>query len=149
MADDVLIKNGTGAGTDFTAATDEIGGKHYQRMKVGHGADGSYADASASAPLPVEVVSVADLNNGAQTNVSTSAVQLIAADAARVGLIVQNVGTTGSCRVGAASVTATTGTRLDPGDWVAFDGSSTPTNAVYAIRDGGADATVLAQGIAR
>ena len=45
MADN-LVQSGTG-----TVATDDIGGVHYQRMKVGQGADGVYADVSAAAPL--------------------------------------------------------------------------------------------------
>lgn len=33
-------------------ATDDIGGVHYQRVKVGSGLDGAYTDVSAAAPLP-------------------------------------------------------------------------------------------------
>lgn len=43
MADDVLVDNGTEA--DFTVATDDVGGKHYQRFKMDLGGDG------ASSPL--------------------------------------------------------------------------------------------------
>jgi hypothetical protein len=49
MADNVAIT--AGAGT--TVATDDIGGVHHQRVKMGWGADGSYGDVSAAAPLPV------------------------------------------------------------------------------------------------
>ena len=38
MADDVTIDNG--ANTDFDVATDEVGGKHHQRVKVDLGGDG-------------------------------------------------------------------------------------------------------------
>lgn len=45
MADNVTITPGTGA----SVATDEIGGIHYQRVKVALGADGSAADAASGA----------------------------------------------------------------------------------------------------
>ena len=37
-----------------TVATDDIGGVHWQRIKVGWGADGTATDVSAAAPLPVK-----------------------------------------------------------------------------------------------
>lgn len=49
MADNVAITAGTGT----TVATDEVGGVHYQRVKVAHGADGAATDVSTSSPLPV------------------------------------------------------------------------------------------------
>lgn len=52
MADNVTTNPGTG-GADF--ATDDIGGVHWQRVKVTWGVDGVANDASASNPLPVTV----------------------------------------------------------------------------------------------
>lgn len=52
MADNLTALANTGTGTDVLA-TDEIGGVHYPRTKVGFGVDGSYVDASATDPLPV------------------------------------------------------------------------------------------------
>lgn len=52
MADNVPIT--AGAGTSI--ATDDIGGAHYQRVKVAHGADGSATDTSATNPLPTSVI---------------------------------------------------------------------------------------------
>lgn len=49
MTDTVPIT--AGAGTSI--ATDDIGGVHYQRVKVTHGGDGVADDVSAAAPLPV------------------------------------------------------------------------------------------------
>lgn len=49
MADNVAITAGSGT----PIATDDIGGTHYQRVKVTFGADGLASDVSASAPLPV------------------------------------------------------------------------------------------------
>ena len=52
MADNITAP---AAGTNF--ATDEIGGIHHPRTKVGFGADGAYADVSTDNPFPVAIVS--------------------------------------------------------------------------------------------
>ncbi len=49
MADNILIT----PGTVTPCATDDIGGVHYQRVKVTFGVDGAAADVSAGDPLPV------------------------------------------------------------------------------------------------
>lgn len=49
MADNVAIT--AGAGTSI--ATDDIAGVQWQRVKIGHGQDGSAVDASSADPLPV------------------------------------------------------------------------------------------------
>jgi hypothetical protein len=49
MADNLAYTPGSGA----TVATDEIGGAHYQRIKLASGADGTAVDVSDAAPLPV------------------------------------------------------------------------------------------------
>lgn len=46
------MADNTAPSADATVASDEIGGVHYQRVKVTHGADGSATDASSAAPLP-------------------------------------------------------------------------------------------------
>jgi hypothetical protein len=56
MPDNVDITPGTGA----TVATDEVGGRHYQRMKLTDGAEGSENAASVRADGTQEV-SVSDL----------------------------------------------------------------------------------------
>lgn len=43
--------------TEATIATDEIGGVHYQRLKLTFGLNGTATDCSASNPLPVQLVS--------------------------------------------------------------------------------------------
>ena len=50
MADNVEL-NATSGGE--TVATDLISGAHYQRIKLGHGPDGTYNEVEASDPLPV------------------------------------------------------------------------------------------------
>lgn len=54
MADNITALANTGTGTDILA-TDEIGGVHYPRSKVGFGSDGSYIDVSAANPFPVQI----------------------------------------------------------------------------------------------
>lgn len=49
ITDNVAITAGTGT----SIATDDIGGVQWQRVKIGHGSDGSAVDASATNPLPV------------------------------------------------------------------------------------------------
>lgn len=51
MADNIPVTAGVGT----SVATDEIGGAHYQRVKVTFGVDGAAADVSASTPLPVAI----------------------------------------------------------------------------------------------
>lgn len=54
MADNVTIKDGAGANAGV--ATDDIGGVHYQRVKIALGADGTAVDASATNPIPTAEV---------------------------------------------------------------------------------------------
>lgn len=49
MADNLGYTPGSGA----AVATDEIGGAHYQRVKLAVGSDGEATDVSGEAPLPV------------------------------------------------------------------------------------------------
>ena len=53
MADDYTTNPGTGGNT---FASDEITGVHYPRVKVTWGADGTANDASATNPVPVELI---------------------------------------------------------------------------------------------
>jgi hypothetical protein len=51
MADDIQVTPGSGA----AVATDDIGGKHYQKVKIGWGPDGTWTETSTAAAgrLPV------------------------------------------------------------------------------------------------
>ena len=71
MSDNVAVT--AGAGTNI--ATDDIGGVHYQRVKVTYGADGSATDPSSTAPFPMAGYPVASggasvyyLSSSASTN---------------------------------------------------------------------------------
>jgi hypothetical protein len=54
MADNIAITAGSGT----TIATDDIGGTHYQRVKQGFGADGTYTEVSTANPYPVRTAPV-------------------------------------------------------------------------------------------
>lgn len=83
------------------------------------------------------------LANGAETAVSSSAISVLAANANRKKLILQNTGAN-AVRIGASGVTATTGMRLAAGSAIVFDMPHCPTSQIFAIRES-ADSTVLAQ----
>jgi len=53
MPDNLNIDPSTGPNA-APIATDEIGGVHYQVVKLAHGADGTATPASAAAPLPTQ-----------------------------------------------------------------------------------------------
>lgn len=57
MADNVTLNSGSGGAI---AATDDISGVHFQRIKLIHGADGTNdGDVSTANPIPVRVLPVA------------------------------------------------------------------------------------------
>lgn len=107
---------------------------------------GGLTDAQLRATaVPVKENSTATFNNGAETVVAAVAVSVLAANASRKFCIIQNTGTR-TVRLGAVGVTATTGVRLDAGASLVFTQPYVPTNALYAIRDGGpGTTTILAQ----
>jgi len=63
MADDYTANAGAGGAT---FASDEIGGRHFARVKTVWGVDGAQVDTSASAPMPVQVIGQA--TSGATTH---------------------------------------------------------------------------------
>lgn len=70
MADNVTTNAGVGG---ETFATDEIGGVHYPRSKVGFGVDGAYTDVTPADPMPVEDATVGTLLTAIQTLIATLA----------------------------------------------------------------------------
>lgn len=110
MADDVAITPGSGA----VIATDDIGGRHFQRVKIAWGADGSASDVSATSPLPAETVYRTTLRASA-VSVGTSATALPAtALSGRRLVVVRNAGSV-TVYLGASDVTTTAGWPLEPG----------------------------------
>lgn len=83
------------------------------------------------------------LKNGAETAVSSAAVQVLAANSARKRAVIQNTGNA-NVRVGITGVTAATGVRVVPNGLVILENPNCEKNAVYAIREGAADSIVFA-----
>lgn len=97
MADNVPITAGSGT----SIATDEVGGAHYQRMKVCWGAEGAANDTSAAAPFPASVKDSA-LPAGAATEATLAQHPTVA----RLGVAVAPV-TTGAASAASAAITGT------------------------------------------
>lgn len=93
--------------------------------------------------LPISDNTTSTFNNGAETAVSSVAIQILAANASRKGALFQNTGAN-NIRVGAAGVAATTGVRLVAGAILIFSAPFDPTSAVFAIREGGSDSIAFA-----
>lgn len=129
MADNVTLP---GVGLDV--ATDEVGGKHYQRVKIGIGADGAAADlafgqAAMAASLPVVVASNQSALSVASTLApnATEADQRLTVDA-----------TAGGVQFAAfhADTTHVLWTAEDAQCRVTFDGSAPTTSNGHIIEAG-------------
>lgn len=134
MADNVQLA--TMVGGDICAA-DDIGGVKHQRVKVGHGANGSYVDTSAAAPLPVEQLGVAAVAVASGSSIGSARV-VVTTPGTRVGLasnpalsVTVRAATTnpGTVYLGGIGVTAANGFELAPGEAISMDVSN--TSAVY------------------
>lgn len=115
------------------------GGAHHGKNVTEFVEGGAPTAASTAAPLPVEEASRAALQNGAIVAIGPGAggTTLIAANAARVGLIIR-VEDGSAVRIGTTGVTVTTGIRLAVGDSpLVFSGSATPLNIIKAISESG------------
>lgn len=87
--------------------------------------------------------STSSLANGAETAVSSSAVQVLAANASRKFAVIQNTGVA-NVRIGITGVTATTGLALVPDGSLVLEMPYCATNAIFAIREGAVDSVVFA-----
>jgi hypothetical protein len=90
MADDITLP-----GTGSVVATDDVGSKHYQIVKVAWGADNSVTQTSATAGLPTVGASLSQSDAGLDANsTSSTGTALTLAGAKRVALQVD--GATGT-----------------------------------------------------
>jgi hypothetical protein len=118
MADNVPITPGAGT----TVATDEIGGVHYQRMKLVDGTlDGTEAiGGDAAHGLDVDITRFPSSNSGSPGNVASSAssVTLLAANAARKSFFIFNDSTaTLYVKFGATASAISFTVKLGPGGY--------------------------------
>lgn len=87
MADNVELNQGTGGAV---MATDDIGGVHFERVKLTLGADGVNAgDVSASNPIPAKETRAAT-STLANVAGSASSITILALNAGRLGAAVFN-----------------------------------------------------------
>lgn len=96
--------------------------------------------------VPVSLYETGTLANATQTSVAGSAVSIAAANGSRKAILIQNVGIA-NARVGVSGVTATTGLRLTPNQYIIFEMPYCPTQEIFAIREGAISTTLLAQEI--
>jgi hypothetical protein len=75
MADDVTVDNGTG--TDYDVATDDVAGKHYQRVKLDVGGDGASVPVEGTVPVSGGV-SIVDEDTGVAAPVVASGLWVVA-----------------------------------------------------------------------
>jgi hypothetical protein len=101
-------------------------------------------DPTGTTTQPVVAQTVGTFTNGAQTVVDNTVggVQIIAANANRKAVIIQNVGLQ-SIRVGVTGVSASTGIQLVAGATLIFEMQFCPTAAIFAIREGAVDSTAF------
>jgi hypothetical protein len=110
----------------------------------GGGSSGGLTDAELRAtPVPVEQDTPGTLSAGVQVSATGTAGTLIAANANRKQLIVQNIDTAEYARIGIATVTTTTGIRIGPGATLILDSPYCPTALIQCIREGSTSLTLL------
>lgn len=86
MPDNVPITAGIGT----NVATDDVGGAHYQRVKLDIGGDGAASPVTATAPMPVQPIAATYTDRSGTITTGGTAQQLAASNAARRGFWIQN-----------------------------------------------------------
>jgi hypothetical protein len=81
------------------------------------------------------------ITNPAAVTVSNAAVVVAEANPLRKRLIITQT-SANAVRVGTSTVSTSTGFRLGQNERYVLDGANCPTDAIYAIREGGSDGTV-------
>jgi hypothetical protein len=133
MADHLGYTPGVGA----TVATDEVGGRHYQRVKLMIGPDGVADDASEATPLPVTA------STAAKTKLTTiavassvSSVEIIGSHPSRKGLMISNISESKLYLSFVAPATPTNAfLELAAGGALIFDQQLIFTDAIYGLWD--------------
>lgn len=75
--------------TGTSVATEEIGGVHYQKIKVGFGDTGSFSEVNNTNPLPITSAKPAT-STITRVTASTTDALILAANANRKGAIIEN-----------------------------------------------------------
>lgn len=139
---------------DYTVWTDEIADpvngtvvkKQYISIADGTNEGSAVVAADATNGLDVDVTRImgATLMAAAQVTATGSAGTLIVANAARRGLTIRALSAnTQSCFYGPATVSATTGMEIKPGEIHSFDPGEAPVNLVQAISASGSQTLIV------
>lgn len=119
MTDNVEINPMSGGAV---IAADDVAGVLVQRVKIGYGVDGAFADVHAGAPLPASVVSGTTVGSDRVSVPNAGTPVALPAHPQIYGLTVRALpGNTGSVYIGGVTVSALTGFELAPGDAISFD----------------------------
>jgi hypothetical protein len=136
VADDIKVAPSLNP-ADPSVATDDVGGKHYQKIKAGWGPDGTVneTDEATGKRLPVsstpsKTASVIP----AQVAVAITATSLLASNLNRKSALIRNIGSY-DIYLGQSGVLTTTGFLLRPGE--TFEDDRT-TQQWYGIASGAA-----------
>ena len=141
-----MADNATLPATGISVATDEIGGVHYQKMKVGFGGNDAYTAISTTDPLPVHIentVVSANLLNSSFTNSNlnvypatdrpaTPTITAITASSTSQDFVIQN-----SYRMGAVIYN-----NADKDLYLLY-GTTVPSSSNFTIKLSAGDALVL------
>jgi hypothetical protein len=136
MTDNIDIKDA--AGNTQVAATDLVGGRHFQIVKTAFGANDTATQVSSADPLPVNPSAPASVFNGVATvTTAGTAVALAGSQALRTGVYVTApTGNAGLVYVGGSSVSAANGTPLAAGERVFIAVANLSTIYVDAATNG-------------
>jgi hypothetical protein len=127
MVDNVTINAMSGGDT---IAADDIAGIKYQRVKVGYGADGTFTDVDAGAPLPALMLSGIGVGSDRVAHTSLSGPTQLPDHPQMCGVTVRAIlANVDVIYVGGADVTAANGFELAPGEAISLDVAN--SNAIY------------------
>jgi hypothetical protein len=96
-----------------------------------------------ASPLFTQEATVGTLNAGAQVAFGAAQGSILAANANRKAVIVQNISATAACRVGVTGVTNATGIQVVAGATLILEMPYCPTAELFAIREAAVSGTVL------
>lgn len=94
-------------------------------------------------PLFAESRPVGTLSAGVQVAFVAAQTSILAANANRKAVIVQNISNTAACRVGLTGVTNATGIQVIAGATLILEMPYCPTDELFAIREAAVSGTVL------
>lgn len=118
MADNVTLNPMNGGAV---VAADEVAGAMVQRVKVGHGGDGSYADVEATNPLPVGLAPGSSADAAVVVGNTVAPVRLPSVPGVLGVTVRAQLDNVGRVYLGGPAVARASGFELAPGEGVSLD----------------------------